>query len=246
MKMTSSDMPIIEFKNVSKRYDLKPVLNDVSATIYKGEFISVIGKSGCGKTTFIKLINALIEPDDGAIWVNGQNIDSADKTELRRSIGYVIQNIGLFPHMTVRKNIEYVPSLSKQMKEKAVEPEKLMDIVSLEREYLDVYPNQLSGGQRQRVGIARALATMPEILLMDEPFASTDEVTRRQLQASLVDIHKKVNNTIIFITHSIQEALFLGTRVMIIEYGRIVQFDTPENIQKAPASDFVRELIGQK
>lgn len=236
--------PIIEFKNVTKTYGDKVVLDNVSIKISGGEFVSVIGKSGCGKTTFMKLINALLTPDSGEIFVYGENISNVDKTALRRNIGYVIQSIGLFPHMTVRKNIEYVPSLSKEMRGKAVAPEKLMDIVSMEHEYLDVYPDSLSGGQKQRIGIARALSVMPDILLMDEPFAAADEVTRRQLQKSLAEIHSKLNNTVIFVTHSIQEALYLGTSVMIIENGKIVQFDTPENVLKNPATDLVKELTG--
>ena len=234
--------PIIEFEHVTKRYGEHLVLNDVSLTIEAGEFVTLIGRSGCGKTTFLKMINALLTPDEGHIRVSGRDVQEVDQIELRRSIGYVIQNVGLFPHMNVRKNIEYVPRLFRHRPASAVAPERLMEIVSLEPEYLTRFPSELSGGQKQRVGIARALAIMPSILLMDEPFGAVDEITRRQLQDSISKIHSELGVTIIFVTHAIDEALRLGTRTAIFGEHRILQYDTPERILAAPANDFVREL----
>lgn len=238
----SQEKPIIEFIGASKQYGDNLVLDNVTVTINRGEFITLIGRSGCGKTTFLKMINALLLPNKGTVRVYGEDVTQVNQIELRRKIGYVIQNVGLFPHMTVRKNIEYVPKLFKRRPESALPPEKLMEIVSLEPEYLTRFPCELSGGQKQRVGIARALAIMPDIMLMDEPFGAVDEITRKQLQASISDIHKKLGITIIFVTHAIDEALLLGTKTAIFGDQKILQFDTPEKILAAPANDFVREL----
>lgn len=237
--------PIIEFDHVSKRYGDQPVLDDISIQIEPGEFVTLIGRSGCGKTTFLKMINALLLPDSGHVYVSGKDIRQTDQIALRRSIGYVIQNVGLFPHMSVRRNVEYVPHLFRRKPAQTVAPERLMEIVSLEPEYLDRYPNQLSGGQKQRVGIARALAIMPSILLMDEPFGAVDEITRRQLQDSLCQIQSQLGITIVFVTHSIDEALRLGTKTAIFGEHKILQFDTPENILKNPATPFVQALTGE-
>ncbi len=237
--------PIIEFKQVSKSYGDVPVLSDVSLSVERGEFITLIGRSGCGKTTFLKLVNALLMPDCGTVRVFGEDVAEADLIGLRRRIGYVIQSVGLFPHMSVRKNVTYIPGLLKRGRrpETAVEPERLLEMVSLERSFLDRYPSELSGGQKQRVGIARALAILPSVLLMDEPFGAVDEITRKQLQDSIRDIHKKLGLTILFITHSIEEALMLGTRVGVFEDHRIVQCDRPEVLLEAPADEFVAELV---
>ncbi len=234
--------PIITFRNVTKRYDENEVLTDVSIDIFKNEFVTLIGKSGCGKTTFLKMINALLLPDEGQVCVFGEDIAGVDHIALRRKIGYVIQTVGLFPHMTVKKNIEYIPSLFKEGKEKARDPRELMEMVSLEPDLLNRFPSELSGGQKQRVGIARALSIMPEILLMDEPFGAVDEITRKQLQKSISEIHRDLGITILFVTHAIDEALLLGSKVAIFENRNIVQFDTPEAILKDPKDDFVREL----
>jgi len=234
--------PIIEFRNVTKRYGEQLVLGDISLSIEAGEFVTLIGRSGCGKTTFLKMINALLTPDSGSVYVNGKDIKTVDQIELRRRIGYVIQSVGLFPHMSVRKNIEYVPRLFRHRPEKAVPPERLMELVSLEPEYLSRFPNELSGGQKQRVGIARALAIMPAILLMDEPFGAVDEITRRQLQDSISRIQSDLGITVVFVTHAIDEALRLGSRTAIFEMHKILQFDTPEHILTNPANDFVRDL----
>ena len=238
----STQTPVIEFTNVTKQYGDNLVLDNISVTINQGEFITLIGRSGCGKTTFLKMINALLLPDKGTVKVYGEDITQVNQIELRRKIGYVIQSVGLFPHMTVRKNIEYIPRLFKHRPKTAVAPEKLMEIVSLEKEYLTRFPCELSGGQKQRVGIARALSIMPHILLMDEPFGAVDEITRKQLQASISQIHKQLGLTIIFVTHAIDEALLLGTKTAIFGDHKILQFDTPERILAAPANDFVREL----
>lgn len=235
---------IIQFKNVSKRYSDNVVLEHVDVDIKKGEFITLIGKSGCGKTTFLKLINALILADEGEIRVFGNNVKELNHINLRREIGYVIQSVGLFPHMTVKKNIEYVPSLFKYPPSYICPMDKLLEFVSLDTSMLSRYPRELSGGERQRVGIARALITVPSIMLMDEPFGSVDEITRKQLQESIQNIHRELGITILFVTHSIEEAFMLGTRVAIFENHRIIQIDSPENIRKNPVNSFVRELIG--
>ncbi len=234
--------PMIEFQGVSKNYGEKQVLCDVNLAISKGEFVTLIGRSGCGKTTLLKMINALIQPDKGTVLVDSRDISQTDQIALRRNMGYVIQNVGLFPHMTVRKNIRYVPSLLKCPSRSFTPPEKLMDMVSLERELLDRYPCELSGGQKQRVGIARALAAAPPILLMDEPFGAVDEITRKQLQASIQKIHRQLGITIIFVTHAIDEALLLGTKTAILGGQTVLQYDTPAQILTAPAAPFVKEL----
>lgn len=235
----------IRFEHVTKSYGEREILNDFNMEIRRGEFLTIIGSSGSGKTTVLKLINGLISPTFGIIYVDGKDISKEDQTLLRRNIGYVIQGIGLFPHMTVRKNIAYVPSLlnhrDKEKTRRAVE--RLIDVVGLEQEMLDRYPSELSGGQRQRVGIARALAANPDILLMDEPFGAVDEITRKMLQNEILRIHEQLGVTIVFITHDIKEALKLGTRVMVMNKGHVEQFDTPDNIRNHPATPFVQELV---
>ena len=201
--------------------------------------------SGCGKTTLLKMINGLLIPDKGTVFVQGRDISKTDLIALRRNIGYAIQGVGLFPHMTVRKNIAYVPSLlnkqNRQKTEAAVS--RLVKIVGLDESLLERYPSELSGGQQQRVGIARSLAAAPDILLMDEPFGAVDEITRRMLQDEIMRIHRELGVTIVFITHDIREALKLGSRVAVMDHGGLVQIDTPENIRKHPATDFVKELV---
>lgn len=235
----------IRFEHVTKSYGEREILNDFNLEIRRGEFLTIIGSSGSGKTTVLKLINGLISPTFGIIYVDGKDISKEDQTLLRRNIGYVIQGIGLFPHMTVRKNIAYVPSLlnhrDKERTRRAVE--RLIGVVGLEQDMLDRYPSELSGGQRQRVGIARALAANPDILLMDEPFGAVDEITRKMLQNEILRIHDQLGVTIVFITHDIKEALKLGTRVMVMNKGHVEQFDIPDNIRKAPATPFVKELV---
>lgn len=237
---------LIEVENVKKVYGDKLILKNINLKIDKGEFVTIIGSSGCGKTTFLKLINGLVKPDFGQVYVNNYDISTIDKIALRRGIGYVIQEIGLFPHMNVRKNISYIPNLIKKDSKEKVENKvkELIKVVGLKEDMLDRYPNELSGGQRQRVGIARALASDAKILLMDEPFGAIDEITRRLLQDEILRIYKQFNMTIIFITHDIKEALKLGTRVIVMDKGEIVQNDTPEEVVRNPKTSFVRNLIG--
>jgi len=236
---------VIRFEHVNKSYGNREILKDFNLEIRKGEFLTIIGNSGFGKTTVLKLINGLISPTFGVIYVDGKDISKENQTLLRRNIGYIIQGIGLFPHMTIRKNIAYVPSLlnhrNKERTRKAVE--RLIDVVGLDRDMLDRYPVELSGGQRQRVDIARALATNPDILLMDEPFGAVDEITRKMLQAEITRIHRELGVTIVFITHDIREALTLGTRIIVMKDGHIEQDGTPEEICKHPETEFVKQLI---
>lgn len=239
-------MEIIRFDHVNKNFGEKNVLQDFSLSIEDGEFLTVIGRSGCGKTTMLKMINGLCRPDSGTVTVQGEDVEKADLIGLRRRIGYVIQNKGLFPHMTVEKNISYVPVISGK-KDKASNHRRAMELlrlVGLEEAMADRYPAELSGGQQQRVGIARALAADAEILLMDEPFGALDEITKRALQDEMLHLQEKLKMTVIFITHDIREAMKLGDRVLVMEQGRIAQLDVPEQIRRAPADEFVKQLIG--
>ncbi|MCB7513099.1 ATP-binding cassette domain-containing protein [bacterium 210917-SL.2.15] len=235
----------IRFEGVCKAYGGHTVLRDFDLTVYSGEFLTMIGRSGCGKTTALRLINGLLTPDAGRVLVDGKDVAQTDLIELRRGIGYAIQSVGLFPHMTVEKNIAYVPSLSgKQVREiRAKRVRELLETVGLDPSLAGRYPNELSGGQQQRVGIARALAANPRILLMDEPFGAVDEITRRILQKEILRLQQGLGITVVFVTHDIKEALRLGSRVLVMEAGRISQLGTPEQIKAAPADAFVRELI---
>ena len=237
-------MSSIRMEHIQKSYGDKVVLKDFGMEIELGEFISVIGGSGSGKTTVLKLINGLLTPDQGDIYIDDVNIRDLDQNELRRHIGYVIQNIGLFPHMSIEENIGYVLSLTKQNASKIHERvSELMGIMDLDLDLLQRYPDQLSGGQKQRVGIARALAGNPQLLLMDEPFGAVDEITRRSLQDELIRIHKQLGITIFFITHDIREALRLGDRIMVMKDGEIEQFAKKDDLLKTPATDFVKLLL---
>ena len=236
---------MIEFQHIRKSYGPQVVLNDFQLSIEKGAFVTMIGSSGCGKTTALKLINGLLIPDEGTIRIEGTDIQTMDQNVLRRNIGYAIQGSVLFPHMSVEQNIAYVPSLlnrrDRQRTRDAVD--QWMKIVQLPQELKDRYPWELSGGQQQRVGIARALAASPHILLMDEPFGAVDSITRTQLQKEIKAIHEDSGITIVFVTHDINEALYLGTRVLVMDQGAIQQYDTPDQIRSRPATDFVRQLI---
>ncbi|TDT61332.1 ABC transporter ATP-binding protein [Fonticella tunisiensis] len=239
---------MIEFKNVKKSFKNNEILKGINLKINKGELVVLIGPSGCGKTTTLKMINKLINPTSGKILINGKDIANEDTIELRRNIGYVIQQTGLFPHMTVRENIGLVPYLKKwpedKIRKRTIE---LLELVGLKPdEYIDRYPGELSGGQQQRIGIARAFAADPEIILMDEPFSALDPITRNQLQDELFNLQNELKKTIIFVTHDIDEALKLGNRICIMKDGNILQFDTPENILKNPAHGFVEEFVGKK
>ena len=238
---------MIEFKNVNKNFKNKKVLKDISFNINKGELVSIIGASGCGKTTTLKMINRLINPSSGQILIDGENIATKDIIKLRRNVGYVIQQTGLFPHMTVRENIELISTIEKNDKKKISEKTvELMEMVGLEKdEYLDRYPTELSGGQQQRVGVARAFATNPEVILMDEPFSALDPITRNQLQDELLELQNTLKKTIVFVTHDMDEAIKISDRICIMNEGEIAQYDTPENILKNPSNDFVSEFIGR-
>lgn len=237
-------MEMIQFEHVNKSFGAEKVLVDFSLHIEEGEFLTVIGRSGCGKTTMLRMINGLQIPDSGKVLVEGQDVAKADLIALRRRIGYVIQNKGLFPHMTVEENITYVPVISgkKDKQENRKLALRLLQTVGLAQEMADRYPAELSGGQQQRVGIARALAADAKILLMDEPFGALDEITKRAMQDEMLSLQKKLHMTIVFITHDIREAMKLGDRVLVMEKGRIAQIGTPQEIREYPADDFVREL----
>ncbi len=239
-------MEIIHLEHVSKSFGEQKVLNDISLDIREGEILTVIGRSGCGKTTLLRLINGLQKPDTGRVCVEGEDVAKTDLIALRRKIGYVIQNKGLFPHMTVEKNITYVPVISGR-KDKAENHRlalELLNLAGLDETYAGRYPDELSGGQQQRVGIARALASKAKILLMDEPFGALDEITKRSMQKELLALQEKLKMTVVFVTHDIREAMCLGSRVLVMEQGKIAQLDEPERLRKNPADDFVKDLIG--
>lgn len=238
---------LIEFKNVSKNINNKCIINNISLNVNRGELVIFIGPSGCGKTTTLKMINKLITPTSGQIFINGNRLEKEDTIKLRRNIGYVIQQTGLFPHMTVAENISLIPNIEKMDNKKITERiEELLTLVGMSpREYMDKYPNELSGGQQQRVGIVRALVMNPEIILMDEPFNALDPITRNQLQDEIFNIQQNFKKTIVFVTHDMDEALKLADRICIMGNGSVLQFDTPEEILKNPSNDFVREFIGE-
>jgi osmoprotectant transport system ATP-binding protein len=239
---------LIEFKNITKKYRSKTVINSFSLEIEAGQLVVFIGPSGCGKTTLLKMINKLIQPTSGQIFVNGSDITEMDPIELRRNIGYVIQNTGLFPHMTIKENLELIPKL-KGEDPRLIEKKtnELLEMVGLDpKEYLNRYPKELSGGQQQRVGVARAFSTNSDIILMDEPFSALDPVTRSSLQDELFQMQKELNKTIIFVTHDMDEAIKIADKICILKDGDILQYDTPENILKNPANEFVAEFIGKR
>ncbi|MFL2136426.1 ABC transporter ATP-binding protein [Ruoffia sp. FAM 24228] len=236
----------IKFRNINKSFGDKEIIKDLSFDIEEGQFITILGSSGSGKTTTLKMVNRLIEPNSGQIEINDKEIKEYDLIELRRQIGYVVQQIGLFPHITIEKNIATVPELlgwePEKIKERVTE---LMALIQLPyTEYAHRYPKQLSGGQQQRIGVARALAANPQIMLLDEPFGSVDAITRKELQSQIKAIHAELDSkTFLFVTHDINEAFLLGDRVMIMDKGRIEQYDTPQNIIKNPKGAFVNSLL---
>ena len=238
---------MLEFKNIKKIFKNQTVINDISFTVNKGEFIVIVGQSGCGKTTTLKMINKLILPTSGSICLNGKDILKEDTIKLRRNMGYVIQQTGLLPHMTVGENVGIVPTLEKWSEDKILQrTNELLEMVGMQpNQYIDRYPCELSGGQQQRIGVARAFATNPDIILMDEPFSALDPITRNQLQDELFNLQQEFKKTIIFVTHDMDEALKLGDRICIMKDGNIVQYDTPEEILNNPADDFVEEFIGK-
>lgn len=238
---------VIEITGVSKTYEgNKLAVDNVSLSVAEGEFLTIIGPSGCGKTTLLRLINGLADFDSGDILVMNRQIHSWDKVQLRRSIGYVIQNAGLFPHLSVKQNMQFVMSISgideeKQEKRAA----ELARMIEFSDSHLSEFPESLSGGQQQRVGLARALAMKPQIILMDEPLGALDNVTRRKIQNELLDIHKKTGATFVMVTHDLREAFTLATRVAIMNKGRIEQCDTPEIIKEKPANEWVKQFISE-
>ncbi|HEU4965816.1 MAG TPA: betaine/proline/choline family ABC transporter ATP-binding protein [Bacilli bacterium] len=238
----------VEFRGVRKQYGDTAVIENLNLQIPEGNIVVLVGPSGCGKTTTMKMINRLIEPSGGEILVNGQNILEQDKVELRRGIGYVIQQIGLFPQMTISENISLVPRLKKG---KAAHDQKkidqLLDTVGLvPDQFRDRYPAELSGGQQQRVGVARALMAEPPIILMDEPFSALDPVTREQLQDELIRLNQELHKTILFVTHDMDEALKIADQIVVMQGGNVVQQGSPDQILRHPANEFVREFLGEK
>ena len=236
----------IQFQGVEKRYGPTLALENITLEVPKGELVVLIGPSGCGKSTLLRLVNRMIEPTGGALLVEGRDVLEQDAVSLRRSIGYVIQSIGLFPHMTIFENVEVVPSLLGWDKgKKRSRAAELLTTVGLEPDkFGDRYPKQLSGGQQQRVGIARALAADPQILLMDEPFGAVDPITRERLQAEFLRIQSEIHKTILFVTHDIDEAVKLADRICLMRDGKVEQYATPEELLGNPTSDFVRDFVG--
>ena len=238
---------MIQFDHVSKTFGKNQVLSDVTFTIDQGNFVTIIGASGCGKTTTLKMINRLIKPTAGEIYIGGENIRDKDILQLRRSMGYVIQLTGLFSHMTVRENIEIIPRLSKADPERTrTRTLELMDLVGMDPDqYLDRYPTELSGGQQQRIGVARAFAMDPEIILMDEPFSALDPITRTQLQDELLGLQEELHKTIVFVTHDMDEAVKIADKICVMDKGKILQYDEPEQLLKNPCNEFVAQFVGK-
>jgi len=237
---------MIRLEKVTKHYGDTVAVNKLSVEINTGEVCVIIGPSGCGKTTTLRMINRLIEPTSGRIFVDGREIHTSKPEQLRRSIGYAIQSVGLFPHMTVAENIAIVPELLHWEQNRVVRrTEELLALVGLNPvEHASKYPNQLSGGEAQRIGVARALAANPPILLMDEPFGAVDPLTRERLQAQFIRIQQELRKTIILVTHDLDEAIRLADRIVIMDSGKLVQYDTPEAILAKPANKFVHDFVG--
>lgn len=238
----------ITIRELTKRYPQSnsAAVDAVNLDIQPGEFVVLLGPSGCGKTTLLKMINRIYEPTSGTIEIDGVDILTRQPAELRRQIGYVIQQTGLFPHMTIAANVAVVPRLLKWDKARTrMRVDELLNLVGLPpADYAHRYPTQLSGGEQQRVGLARALAVEPPTMLMDEPFGALDAITRRRLQDELIRIHKTISQTVVFVTHDIEEALRLADKIAILRAGRIEQYGSPLEIMQSPASDFVTDLVG--
>ncbi len=238
---------MIQINNLYKKYNHDDVLKNINLHIRKNELVTILGPSGCGKTTLLRTINKLVLPDKGSIEINGKNIETMDSIALRRSIGYAVQRVGLFPHMTVADNISYVLSLQKSSSEERWRVAKELIIkMGLDSSYLSKYPDELSGGEKQRIGVARAFAGGQEIILMDEPFGAVDELQKTKLQDDLLEMQKTSNKTIVFVTHDIFEAFKLGNRVVLMDGGEIQQVGTPEEFVTNPSSAFVRDFLGPK
>ena len=239
---------MIEIRDLVKRFDpnARPAIDHLTLTVPAGEVCVLIGPSGCGKTTTMRVINRMIDPDSGTVHVAGRDIMSVDPVELRRSIGYVIQQIGLFPHWSIAQNVATVPRLlGWDDARTATRVDELLALVGMEPAYYrDRFPRELSGGQRQRVGVARALAADPPVMLMDEPFGAIDPITRARLQDEFLNILRSLRKTVVFVTHDIDEALKMGDRIAIMRDGALVQYDTPEAILARPADRFVESFVG--
>jgi osmoprotectant transport system ATP-binding protein len=241
---------VVAFEHVTKRYGgpgAPPAVNDLTLTVPAGEICVLVGPSGCGKTTSMKMVNRLIEPTSGRITIGGQDVASLPAVELRRRIGYVIQQVGLFPHLTVGENIAVVPRLLRWSARRVGErTNELLDLTGLEpASYRDRYPTELSGGERQRVGVARALAADPPVMLMDEPFGAVDPIRRDRLQNEFLRLQEQVRKTVIFVTHDVDEAIKMADRIAILQRGGILaQYDTPAAILASPASEFVERFVG--
>jgi len=239
---------VIALKGLTKHFPghARPAVDSLSLEIAEGETCVLIGPSGCGKTTTMRMVNRMIEPDAGTVELAGRDVTHAEPIELRRAMGYVIQQIGLFPHMTIAENIATVPRLLRWDAARiAARVDELLDLVAMDAQiYRDRFPRELSGGQRQRVGVARALAADPPVMLMDEPFGAIDPITRGRLQQEFLRIQQRLRKTILFVTHDIDEAIRMGDRIAILRAGRIVQHDTPEAILARPADAFVEEFVG--
>lgn len=239
---------MVRFENVSKVYHGgTKAVDSLNLEIDEGEFVCFIGPSGCGKTTTMKMINRLHEPTSGRLTVGGQDVMRTDPVKLRRGIGYVIQQVGLFPHMTIAQNVEVVPKLlGWEARERAKRVEELLPIVGLDPEtYRDRYPKELSGGQQQRVGIIRAMAAKPNLILMDEPFSALDPITRESLQEEFKRLQRKYKLTIVFVTHDMDEALKLADKVVVMRAGKLVQAASPEELLRNPADEFVAQFVGR-
>lgn len=238
---------MISFKNVTKKFGEQIAVDNLTIDLPSSEITVLIGPSGCGKTTTLRMINRLIEPTEGVIYINGTDISKVDPVELRRNIGYVIQQIALFPHMTIAQNVGLVPYLKNWPEAKRKERiEELLEMVGMPpSKFCNRYPDELSGGQQQRIGVARALAADPDIILMDEPFGALDPITRATLQDELLDMQDKLGKTIVFVTHDMDEALKLANKIAIMKDGKVLQYDTPEQLLKNPAHGFVEEFIGR-
>ncbi len=236
---------MIELQRVSKAFGGAPVITDLSLTVARGEFVVLIGASGSGKSTLLKLMNRMVEPDSGVVRFQGEPVHAMPAESLRRRMGYAIQSTGLFPHWTVAKNVAAVPTLLGWAPARIeARVNELLDLLGLPPGVFGGrYPHELSGGQQQRVGVARALAADPDVLLMDEPFGALDPVTRGALQQELLRIQRSTHKTIVFVTHDIDEALLLATRIVLIDHGRVVQADTPAALLARPANDFVAGFI---
>jgi osmoprotectant transport system ATP-binding protein len=240
---------MIRFEHVGKTYaNDAVVLKNINLHVKEGELLALIGPSGCGKTTTMRMINRLIDPTEGQIFVNGENILRKNPVELRRNIGYVIQQIGLLPHLTIQDNIALVPKLKKWEKSRYLKRvDELLDLVGLDPDtFKKRIPSELSGGQQQRIGVIRALAADPPIILMDEPFSALDPISREQLQDELIKLQREIQKTIVFVTHDMDEAIKIANRMVIMQHGEIVQLDTPQNILARPQNQFVREFIGSE